>query len=55
MCDSKGIMTKKRLDSGELNEYKAPFVKDISEGDLASAMVDADVFLGLSKGGIVDA
>ena len=55
MCDSKGIMTKKRLESGELNEYKAGFAKDLTEGDLASAMIDSDVFLGLSKGGLVDA
>ena len=25
MCDSKGIMTKNRLDDGDLNEFKAPF------------------------------
>lgn len=54
MCDSKGIMTKKREKAGELNEYKAAYAQDVDDGDLASAMVDADLFLGLSKGGIVN-
>ena len=53
MCDSNGIMTKKRLESGELNEFKAPFAVDRTEGDLGDALVDADVLLGLSRGGLV--
>tara|TARA_B100000242_G_scaffold89951_1_gene60722 strand:- start:2678 stop:5113 length:2436 start_codon:yes stop_codon:yes gene_type:complete len=53
MCDSQGIMTKKRLDLGELNEYKAQFAVDMADGNLADALVGADVFLGLSKGGLV--
>ena len=53
MCDSQGIMTKKRLDAGELNEYKAKFASDCEEGNLADALVGADVFLGLSRGGLV--
>lgn len=53
MVDSSGILTKSREDAGELNKYKSEFARDISDGDLASAMVEADVFLGLSKGGIV--
>ena len=53
MVDSTGILTKSREDAGELNKYKSEFSRDISDGDLASAMVEADVFLGLSKGGIV--
>ena len=53
MCDSNGIMTKKRLESGELNEFKATFAVDRPEGDLADALVDADVLLGLSRGGLV--
>lgn len=53
MCDSRGIMTKKRLDAGELNEYKARYAADRPEGDLADALVGADVFLGLSRGGLV--
>ena len=53
MCDSKGILTKSRLQLGELNQYKAPYARDLYDGNLASAMVNADLFLGLSKGGIV--
>ena len=54
MCDSQGIMTKKRLADGELNEYKAQFAVDGAGGSLADALVGADVLLGLSKGGLVD-
>ena len=53
MCDSQGIMTKKRLEAGELNEYKARYAADRPEGDLADALDSADVFLGLSRGGLV--
>ena len=53
MCDSKGILTKSREAAGELNEYKANFARDVPDGGLAEAMVDADVFLGLSRGGLV--
>jgi len=53
MCDSKGILTKSRAEAGELNEYKMIFSRDVEDGGLAEAMVDADVFLGLSKGGLV--
>ncbi|SDM48026.1 allosteric NADP-dependent malic enzyme [Halogranum gelatinilyticum] len=51
MCDSTGIITKKRAD--EVNEYKRQFARDVPEGDLADAMDGADVFVGLSIGGIV--
>ena len=53
MCDSKGILTQARADAGELNEYKAAFARDVPEGDLATAMEGADVFVGLSVGDIV--
>lgn len=53
MCDSKGILTKAREAAGELNEYKARFSRDVGDGGLAEAMVGADVFLGLSRGGLV--
>ena len=53
LVDSGGIVTKKRLEEGELNEYKAPFAQDREPGDLADAMKDADVMLGLSRGGLV--
>ena len=52
MVDSK-VLTKKRLLNDELNEYKADFAHDIPESDLAGALKDADVLLGLSKGGLV--
>jgi len=53
MVDSKGILTKARLDSGDLNEYKAEFVRNLPEGSISDAMIGCDVFLGLSKGGLV--
>ncbi len=51
MCDSSGIITSRRDD--EINEFKREFARDIPEGDLADAMAGADVFVGLSVGGIV--
>ncbi|QLH77988.1 NADP-dependent malic enzyme [Halosimplex rubrum] len=53
MCDSSGIITEERAEAGDLNEYKRQFARDVPEGDLADAMDDADVFVGLSIGGIV--
>ena len=53
LIDSKGVLTNSRQEAGELNEYKAEFARDLPDGDLASAMDGADLFLGLSKGGIV--
>ena len=53
MVDSKGIVTKARLEAGELNEYKAPFAHEREPGELADALKDADVMLGLSRGGLV--
>ncbi|WP_049922205.1 NADP-dependent malic enzyme [Halopiger djelfimassiliensis] len=54
MVDIDGILTTERAKAGELNPYNREFARDIPEGDLADAMVDADVFVGLSVGGIVD-
>ncbi len=54
LVDSKGILTKDRMEKGELNKYKEEFARDVDNGDLGVAMKDADVFLGLSKGGIVN-
>ena len=54
MCDSDGIMTESRAEAGELNEYKREFASDGPDGSLADAMEGADVFVGLSVGGIVD-
>ena len=50
MCDSSGIIT---TDRENLNEYKQRFARDVAGGDLADAMAGADVFVGLSVGGIV--
>ncbi|MCV6608972.1 MAG: malate dehydrogenase [Campylobacterales bacterium] len=50
MCDSKGVINHKRED---LNEYKKEFVIETDVDNLKDAMVDADVFLGLSVGGTV--
>ncbi len=56
MVDSKGIIGKKRTD---LNESKLEMVrltnKENSSGDLATALVGADVFIGVSAPGIVTA
>ncbi|MFC6941454.1 NADP-dependent malic enzyme [Salinirubellus sp. GCM10025818] len=54
MLDSSGIITQERADSGDVNEFKREFARDVPEGDLADAMAGADVFVGLSVGGIVD-
>ena len=50
MFDTKGNIHKGRTD---LNKYKAEFASDKDRGTLADAMVGADVFVGLSKGGVV--
>jgi malate dehydrogenase (oxaloacetate-decarboxylating)(NADP+) len=54
MCDSSGVITEARAESGDVNEFKREFARDIPEGDLADAMAGADVLVGLSVGGIVD-
>jgi malate dehydrogenase (oxaloacetate-decarboxylating)(NADP+) len=54
MCDSGGIITEERAKRGDVNEFKQEFASDVPEGDLADAMTGADVFVGLSVGGIVD-
>ncbi|WP_136689826.1 NADP-dependent malic enzyme [Halorhabdus amylolytica] len=54
MVDSGGIVTGERAAAGDVNEYKAEFASDRPAGDLADAMDGADVFVGLSVGGIVD-
>jgi malate dehydrogenase (oxaloacetate-decarboxylating)(NADP+) len=52
MCDSKGLITKGR--AGELNRYKAAYAQDVEASSLRDAMVEADVFVGLSVKGLVD-
>ncbi len=50
MCDSKGVLNASRTG---LNEQKKEFVTDRPVNTLAEAMVDADVFLGLSVKDVV--
>ena len=50
MCDSKGALNALRTD---LNPYKKEFITNRKVTTLEDAMVDADVFLGLSAGGTV--
>ncbi len=50
MTDSKGVLNSRRTD---INEYKQKFAVDASCETLADAMVDADMFLGLSVAKIV--
>ncbi|GAA0228744.1 NADP-dependent malic enzyme [Haladaptatus pallidirubidus] len=53
MCDSTGIITRNRAKQGDVNEFKTEFARDVPEGSLADALSGADVFVGLSVGGIV--
>ncbi len=50
MCDSKGVINSSRTD---LNAQKREFVTSRNISTLAEAMVDADVFLGLSVKDVV--
>lgn len=51
MFDSKGCITHGRTD---LNKYKDGFAQKKGFASLKDAFKDADVFIGLSKGGVVD-
>lgn len=50
MCDSRGVINKKRTD---LNKQKKQFLTDRDVNTLEEALIGADVFLGLSVGGIM--
>jgi len=50
MYDSKGCIHKGRND---LNKYKIEFASEVDHGSLADALKGADVFVGLSVGGVV--
>lgn len=50
MFDSKGLVTSARTD---LDKYKQQFAQNSADMTLTEAMVGADVFIGLSKGGVV--
>lgn len=51
MFDSKGLLSKDRTD---LTTYKKEFATQDKTSDLKSEMKGADVFIGLSRGGLVD-
>ncbi len=51
MCDSKGVITTDRKD---LNEQKKEFAVETNKKTLAGALHDSDVFIGVSKGGILN-
>ncbi len=50
MFDSKGLIVSSRTD---LDEHKKQFAQDMEPVDLHEAMVNSDVFIGLSKGNVV--
>ncbi len=50
MCDSTGVI---RSDRTDLDEQKQRFARQTTLNTLTEALVDADVFVGLSKGNIV--
>jgi malate dehydrogenase (oxaloacetate-decarboxylating)(NADP+) len=54
MCDSSGIITAARAREGDVNEFKREFARHVPAGGLEDAMAGADVFVGLSIGGLVD-
>jgi malate dehydrogenase (oxaloacetate-decarboxylating)(NADP+) len=51
MCDRKGVVYAGRAD--EMDPYKARFARDTSARTITEALVDADVFVGLSVAGAV--
>jgi malate dehydrogenase (oxaloacetate-decarboxylating)(NADP+) len=51
ICDSKGVIHAGR--EAGMNEYKAPFAVETDRRTLEDAMVDADIFVGLSVKGAV--
>ena len=51
MCDTKGVLYAGRTDG--MNEYKSRFAAVTEARTLSEALVGADVFFGLSKGGAV--
>ncbi|MFU8866743.1 NADP-dependent malic enzyme [Natronococcus sp.] len=55
MADIDGILTTERAESGDLDPHSREFSRDVPAGGVAEAMAGADVFVGLSAGGIVDA
>jgi malate dehydrogenase (oxaloacetate-decarboxylating)(NADP+) len=50
VCDSQGVIYPGR--DANMEENKARYAGDTSDRDLADAMVGADIFIGVSKGGV---
>jgi malate dehydrogenase (oxaloacetate-decarboxylating)(NADP+) len=57
VCDSKGVIHTERADAlaGKLDESKQRYCRSTAARSLADAMNGADVFLGCSAAGVVDA
>ena len=53
LCDRKGVIWRGRTE--DMDPYKAALAADTSARTLAEALVGADVFIGLSVGGVVTA
>jgi len=53
MCDTKGVIFEGRTDG--MNRYKARYASKTKARTLTEALVGADVFFGLSSGGVVTA
>ncbi len=51
MCDTKGVIYEGRTEG--MNAYKARYASQTAARTLAEALVGADVFFGLSSGGVV--
>ncbi len=52
LCDSRGVIYEGRI--AGMNQYKAAFASTTEARTLAEALVDADVFIGVSVAGAVD-
>jgi malate dehydrogenase (oxaloacetate-decarboxylating)(NADP+) len=50
LCDERGVLSTERAD---LDDYRRPFAARTRARTLAEALKDADVFVGLSVGGVV--
>ena len=51
LCDSRGVLHSERSEG--LNEYKQEFVRETDARTVADALVDCDVFVGLSQAGLI--
>ncbi|MCA9562510.1 MAG: NADP-dependent malic enzyme, partial [Myxococcales bacterium] len=51
MCDSRGVIYTGRVE--EMDPYKAQFAVDTPHRTIAEALVGADVFIGVSVGGVI--